>query len=310
MEQACDDIDAMFSDLLGEMDMLTQSLEVESLHPAVPPALNTDFSFAVGFKDLNESLSALEDTDLDALMADLVADINKVEVETSKGHNSALQDSALPPPPSEDVGVIASSIYIPAFPGSTAVNTGYFSEPLPPPPPLPRPPPDADILLPSKPSETLTQEEIEAKAKADKIKDALEKLKEAKVKKLVIKVHMNDESSKTLMVDERQPVREILDNLFEKTHCDCCVDWCLYEINPDLQIERFFEDHENLVEILLHWTRDSENKILFVEHKEKYAVFRNPQNYYLAKKGKGAEKDMKEKMKESLLEVSKVSQLG
>ena len=47
---------------------------------------------------------------------------------------------------------------------------------------------------------------------------------------------MNDGSSKTLMVDERQTVREVLDNLFEKTHCDCNVDWSLVETNPDLQL--------------------------------------------------------------------------
>lgn len=42
-------------------------------------------------------------------------------------------------------------------------------------------------------------------------------------------------------------------------------------------LERFFEDHENVIEVLSHWTRDSENKILFLEKNEKYAVFKNPQ---------------------------------
>lgn len=41
--------------------------------------------------------------------------------------------------------------------------------------------------------------------------------------------------------------------------------------------ERFFEDHENVVEVLSDWTRDSENKILFLEKSEKYALFKNPQ---------------------------------
>lgn len=44
-----------------------------------------------------------------------------------------------------------------------------------------------------------------------------------------------DGSSKTLMVDERQTVRDVMDNLFEKTHCDCNVDWSVCETNPDLQ---------------------------------------------------------------------------
>lgn len=47
---------------------------------------------------------------------------------------------------------------------------------------------------------------------------------------------MNDNSTKSLMVDERQLARDVLDNLFEKTHCDCNVDWCLYEIYSELQI--------------------------------------------------------------------------
>lgn len=50
---------------------------------------------------------------------------------------------------------------------------------------------------------------------------------------------LNDGSSKTLMVDERQNVREVLDNLFEKTHCDCNVDWSLCETNPELQLGRW-----------------------------------------------------------------------
>lgn len=41
--------------------------------------------------------------------------------------------------------------------------------------------------------------------------------------------------------------------------------------------ERTFEDHENLVEPLLAWTRDSENKILFQERPGRNEVFKNPQ---------------------------------
>lgn len=47
---------------------------------------------------------------------------------------------------------------------------------------------------------------------------------------------LNDGSSKTLMVDERQSVRDVLDNLFEKTHCDCNVDWSLCETNAELHL--------------------------------------------------------------------------
>lgn len=55
------------------------------------------------------------------------------------------------------------------------------------------------------------------------------------VEQLIVKVQMTDGSTKTLMVDERQTVRDVLDNLFEKTHCDGNVDWCVSETNPELQ---------------------------------------------------------------------------
>ncbi|XP_029444528.1 amyloid beta A4 precursor protein-binding family B member 1-interacting protein [Rhinatrema bivittatum] len=303
MEQACDDIDQMFSNLLGEMDLLTQSLGVESIPPPSPNAPNTEFSFSVGFKDLNESLNSLEDNDLDALMAELMADINEAEQKTfqvQKTSTHSQKSTFMHPQP--DFSVTTSFDSRSNIPPA---STQDFEDDLPPPPPQP----DLDLPPsahppPPPPLQPLFQEELESKVKNDKIKLALDKMKEAKVKKLVIKVLMDDSSSKTLMVDERQTVRDVLDNLFEKTHCDCSVDWCLYEVYQELQIERCFEDHENVVDILSDWTRDSENKILFLQKKEKYAVFKNPQNFYLAYKGKDAGKEMNEKNKESLLEES------
>ncbi|XP_051909894.1 amyloid beta A4 precursor protein-binding family B member 1-interacting protein [Hippocampus zosterae] len=279
-----DDIDAMFSDLLGEMDLLTQSLGQESAPPpSSPPEAEQEVNLSIGFTDLNASLNELEDNDLDALMADLVADLNATE-EKLAAEIGGLKEPQPEPFPPPSVGPASSNPPLSsdsstAFPSSTAST-------------LPPPPPQS-----SKP----TMEEIEAQIKADKIKLALEKLKEAKVKKLVVKVCMNDGSSKTLMVDERQNVREVLDNLCEKTHCDYNVDWSLYETNPELQLERTFEDHEHLVEPLLAWTRDSENQILFQESSDKYEVFKNPQKFYLWKKDKKVLKDMKDKDKEILI---------
>ncbi|KAF5909256.1 ras-associated and pleckstrin homology domains-containing protein 1-like isoform X1, partial [Clarias magur] len=150
-----------------------------------------------------------------------------------------------------------------------------------------------------KPSHLLTKEEQAAKAKAEKIRVALEKIKEAQVKKLVIRVHMSDESSKTMMVDERQSVRQVLDSLLDKSHCGYSPDWALVETITELQMERIFEDHENLVENLLNWTRDSQNKLMFIERIEKYALFKNPQNYLLGKKETS---EMADRNKEALLE--------
>ncbi|KAJ0005415.1 hypothetical protein NQD34_015309 [Periophthalmus magnuspinnatus] len=144
-----------------------------------------------------------------------------------------------------------------------------------------------------------TEEEQAAKLKAENIRVALEKIKEAQVKKLVIRVHLSDESSKTMMVDERQTVRQVLDSLLDKSHCGYSPDWSLVETINELQMERIFEDHENLVENLLNWTRDSQNRLMFTERIEKYAVFKNPQNYLLGRKETC---EMTERNKEALLE--------
>ncbi|XP_062067151.1 amyloid beta A4 precursor protein-binding family B member 1-interacting protein [Lepus europaeus] len=302
MGESSEDIDQMFSSLLGEMDLLTQSLGVDTLPPPDPKPPRDEFNYSVGFKDLNESLNALEDQDLDALMADLVADISEAEQRTIQAQKESSQgqrhSASLGTPSCSSVASLAYGA------NAAATSSSEYENDLPPPPADPV----IDLPLPPPPPEPLSKEEEEARAKADKIKLALEKLKEAKVKKLVVKVHMNDNSTKSLMVDERQLARDVLDNLFEKTHCDCSVDWCLYEMYPELQIERFFEDHENVVEVLSDWTRDTENKVLFLEKEEKYAVFKNPQNFYLNNKGKNAGKESNEKMnaknKESLLEES------
>uniref|UniRef100_G3NN75 Amyloid beta A4 precursor protein-binding family B member 1-interacting protein n=1 Tax=Gasterosteus aculeatus aculeatus TaxID=481459 RepID=G3NN75_GASAC len=292
--QTMDDIDAMFSDLLGEMDLLTQSLGEETVPPAAPRSTNKEANTSMGFT--NESLNELEDTDLDALMADLMADLSATE-EKFAAQQEDLRASFPPPPdlPPPPAGLSPHPTSALAYPASPAGS--YGSDVITPASsgasPLPPPPPQA-----TKP----TKEEIEAQMKAEKIKLALEKLKEAKVKKLVVKVLLNDGSSKTLMVDERQTVREVLDNMFEKTHCDCNVDWSLCETNPELQLERAFEDHENLVEPLSAWTRDSENHVLFQERAEKYEVFKNPQSFYLWKKNRSDLKDMKDKDKELLIQ--------
>uniref|UniRef100_A0A3B4FTH4 Ras association (RalGDS/AF-6) and pleckstrin homology domains 1 n=1 Tax=Pundamilia nyererei TaxID=303518 RepID=A0A3B4FTH4_9CICH len=145
----------------------------------------------------------------------------------------------------------------------------------------------------------VSSEEQAAKLKAENIRLALEKIKEAQVKKLVIRVHLSDESSKTMMVDERQTVRQVLDSLLEKSHCGYSADWSLVETISELQMERIFEDHENLVENLLNWTRDSQNRLMFTERIEKYALFKNPQNYLLGRKETC---EMAERNKEALLE--------
>ncbi|XP_069574352.1 amyloid beta A4 precursor protein-binding family B member 1-interacting protein-like [Brachyistius frenatus] len=257
-----DDIDAMFSHLLSEIDNISESLMSAADPAEVDCASHTENRFSFGFTDLNESLNELEDQDLDALVADLGSKLNLQELFTHE-QNSSLTDNRTAP----------------------ATMTRQ-SEPA--------------AALPSLPNTTKSSRS-EPQTKADKIKLALEKLREAKVRKLIVKVLMSDSSSKTLMVDERQTVRELLDQLFEKTHCDQGLGWSMCETNPDLQTERIFEDHEYLVEPLSTWTRHSENKIYFVSRPQKYVMFTDPQLFYMWKKKKACLSGINEDTKQLLI---------
>lgn len=144
--------------------------------------------------------------------------------------------------------------------------------------------------------------------KAEKIRLALEKMREASVQKLFIKAFTLDGSGKSLLVDEGMSVAHVCRLLADKNHVPMDPKWTVVEHLPDLfmgeypddlssreeiEIEQFFilifffflervyEDHELLVENLLLWTRDSKNKLLFVERPEKTQLFLTPERFLL-----------------------------
>ena len=48
-------------------------------------------------------------------------------------------------------------------------------------------------------------------------------------------------------------------------------------------VERMLEDHDNLVDNLLMWARDSSNRLVFVERPDKFAVFQRPEVSFTVK---------------------------
>lgn len=97
-----------------------------------------------------ESLNALEDQDLDALMADLVADLNDVEQKTLQAQKTSCNQQNTVTQPSTGLN---SDIYSKVSPYVTI--TGQFGDDLPPPPPDPEP--ELPLPPPPPPPEPLTQ---------------------------------------------------------------------------------------------------------------------------------------------------------
>ncbi|CAB3369490.1 Hypothetical predicted protein [Cloeon dipterum] len=116
-----------------------------------------------------------------------------------------------------------------------------------------------------------------SREKAEKIRIALEKMREANVKKLFVKAFSADESTKSLLVDEKMTCGHVTQLLADKNHVTMGPKWAVIEHLPELHMERIFEDHELLVDNLMLWARDSKNKLLFLNRPDKYAFFTRPE---------------------------------
>ena len=78
-----------------------------------------------------------------------------------------------------------------------------------------------------------------SRAKAEKIRIALEKMKEASVKKLFIKAFSADGSTKSLLVDEKMTCAYVTRLLADKNHVHMDPKWGIVEHLPDLYMGKF-----------------------------------------------------------------------
>ncbi|XP_072375778.1 uncharacterized protein pico isoform X2 [Diabrotica undecimpunctata] len=146
------------------------------------------------------------------------------------------------------------------------------------------------------------QQDDASRLKAEKIKMAMEKIKEANIQKLFLKVFTTDGSAKSLLVDEKMICSYVTRLLADKNHVQMEPKWAIVEHLPDLYMERFYEDHELLVDNLLLWTRDSKNKIYFVEREDKIKLFLQPERFLLSPSDKKENQDFDEHSRNMLLE--------
>uniref|UniRef100_A0A3Q1G1Q2 Ras association (RalGDS/AF-6) and pleckstrin homology domains 1b n=1 Tax=Acanthochromis polyacanthus TaxID=80966 RepID=A0A3Q1G1Q2_9TELE len=327
------DLDKMFGAWLGELDKLTQSLDDGRPQKTLqkPPLRQetnmANFSYRFSMYNINEALNQGDTVDLDALMADLCSieqELNTISKPNSTSrittnshyltlkHNSggkywpkyklcgsvnarpaasnisldditsqlekaslsmdeaARQTSSSSSSSSSSTGSVGAVSEQEAPSQRSSVNSACASassmDSL-----------DTDKVL------TGGEEEQAAKLKAEKIRVALEKIKEAQVKKV----------ETPLCFVSTNPPTPLTPKL--------CISSSRHHSSSSLFLfsERIFEDHENLVENLLNWTRDSHNKLMFIERIEKYALFKNPQNYLLGRKETS---EMADRNKEALLE--------
>ncbi|CAF0927254.1 unnamed protein product [Rotaria sordida] len=116
----------------------------------------------------------------------------------------------------------------------------------------------------------------------NQIRLALEKIHEANIKKIFVKIYNEDQSTKNILINETMSIYQILILLFHKYHLKPTINYSIIEDLPDLHIYRIFEDHQYLInDGLIYWSRDTHNRICFQEHENKYMIFQEPKKFFL-----------------------------
>lgn len=117
--------------------------------------------------------------------------------------------------------------------------------------------------------------------KKAKIREALEKMKEAKMKKIFVKIFLEDGTQRGILIDERWTVAETMKQLAIKINCVLTPEHAIVEEYPKLLIKRIYEDNEFTVENLEEWGENSPNELHFIRLPYKWSIFHSPQQFLL-----------------------------
>lgn len=269
VECDADDPERLLDAWLGELDNLTIGLDrVSSSGPLRPLSSDLNTPRIDSYRFSMANLEDTQDVDLDAILGELCALESQYDEaiagaassktdqgNTNTQHRRTMSDTSQTPS-----GAVVRT--------ESPDNDSAFS--------------DSVSLLSSESSASSGRTDIPSQVegpsgKAEKIKLALQKMKEASVKKLFIKAFSSDGSAKSLMVDETMTCGYVTRLLADKNHRVMEPKWALLEHLPELHMERIYEDHEQLVDNLMLWTRDSKNRLLFVERPERTLIFEQPE---------------------------------
>ncbi|XKL67953.1 hypothetical protein PGB90_003444 [Kerria lacca] len=265
-----DDPELLLNVWLDELDTLTADLESGEQSTKINSGLNSPRIDSYRFSMAN--LEDTQDVDLDAILGELcalesqykdVADVLPRNSSNGSDISYYRRTSSNNSPQSGAVMRTESPDNDSAFSDSVSLISSESST--------------SSSTAPSTHNNQITSVDDN---KAEKIKLALQKMKEANVKKLFVKVFGKDGSAKSLLVDENMKCGYVMKLLADKHHMSVSPRWGLVEYLPELYMERVYEEHEPLVENLMLWTRDSKNKLYFVERPERLLLFERPEIYH------------------------------
>jgi len=101
-----------------------------------------------------------------------------------------------------------------------------------------------------------------------------------------VRIFSGEGSYKLIPVEKGMSVRYITQLMAEKHRVKLTAKHSLLEYNPELATERILEDHENVCEVIQNWNQ-TPCEIHFLERKDKWLLFSNPQVILERKQAQG-----------------------
>lgn len=266
-----DDPELLLNTWLGELDSLTSDLE--NADKCRPPSADLNSPRTDTYRFSMANLEDSQDVDLDAILGELCALESQYKERSSPRHSAGSDISTHRRTPSTSSPQSGSAIRTESPDNDSAFSdsVSLFSS-------------ESSTSSSTTPSTHNNHQQVcnnsGGDSKAEKIRLALQKMKEANVKKLFVKVFSKDGSTKSLLVDESMKCGYVMRLLADKHHVTVSPRWGLVEHLPELHMERVYEEHEALVDNLMLWTRDSKNKLFFVERPERLLLFQRPEIFH------------------------------
>ncbi|VDK20289.1 unnamed protein product [Taenia asiatica] len=97
-------------------------------------------------------------------------------------------------------------------------------------------------------------------------------------KKVILRVHQPDRTTKAIYVQSRTDAGEVVLILAAKNFLPLSTKMALVEKVPSMKLERCFEDDEPVRDCILSWPVNSDNLIFFEERHDLFGLFEDPQD--------------------------------